>query len=152
MTARGLAVIVLLVAACGRKAAPIAPELVRPEAPETLAAIATPEGVKLSWARPLRYSGGQRMNDLGGFRIERAPGEGEGTFAQVGTLEVQDQTRFRKERHMEWIDHDVTAGARYLYRVRAFTLDGYKSAPAGPVAVRYGPAAPAEPSTKEPAR
>ena len=143
---------VLLLAACGRKASPIAPELARPEPPGDLSAIATPEGVRLGWLRPQRYSGGQRMNDLAGFAVERAPGEGATpAFTRIGTLEVQDRTRFRKERHMEWTDRDVTPGVRYLYRVRALTLDGYRSAPAGPIAIRFGPAAPDAP-TQEPVR
>jgi len=125
------------VLACGHKNRPVAPELVRPEAPEGLTAIGTPDGVRLGWLRPLRYSGGQRMNDLRGFVIERATDAG--TFARVGRLELEDQTRFRKERHLEWTDKDVKAGERYVYRVIAETLDGYRSAPAGPVAVQYGP-------------
>lgn len=148
---RLVAAAALLLAACGRKASPIAPELAQPEPPGNLSAIATPDGVKLDWLRPQRYSGGQRMNDLAGFGIERAPGEGATpAFTQIGTLEVQDRTRFRKERHMEWTDRDVTPGVRYLYRVRALTLDGYRSTPAGPIAIRFGPAAPDAP-TKEPA-
>ena len=152
MTARRhlLVAAALLLAACGRKAVPIPPELARPEPPAELAAIATADGVRLGWERPLHYSGGRRMNDLAGFSIERAPGEGgEPAFVQVGTLEVTDQNRFRKERHVEWIDHDVAAGARYLYRVRALTLDGYRSVPAGPVAIRFGPGTPAA-AGKEP--
>ena len=134
-----VAAALILVAACGRKAAPLAPELVRPNPAENLSAIATPEGIRLAWQRPLAYSGGQRMNDLGGFTVERAPGDGEApVFAPVATVEVKDQERFRKERHMEWVDRNPTAGARYLYRVTAYTLDGYRSAPAGPVAVRFG--------------
>jgi hypothetical protein len=137
-----VAALALALAACGHKNAPVAPELVRPEAPEHLAAIATPEGVRLSWLRPLRYSGGQRMNDLGGFVIERAAAETP-AFARVGTLELEDQTRFRKERRLEWIDKSAQRGERYLYRVTAVTLDGYRSAAAGPVAVTYGSAPPA---------
>ena len=137
-------------AACGRKSPPLAPELVRPEPADNLSAISMPGGVRLSWQRPLRYSGGQRMNDLGGFVIERAPGEGApAEFARVGTREVEDQERFRKERHLEWTDQNVVAGQRYLYRVTAYTLDGYQSAPAGPVAIRFGPSPPPD---KEPSR
>jgi len=144
---RVLAVLALL--GCGRKALPVAPERVRPQPPDQLAASATREGVRLTWLRPLRYSGGQRMNDLGGFMIERAPGEGgPAQFAQVGTLTLEDRTRFRKERHLEWTDRDAAAGARYLYRVIAVTLDGYRSAAAGPVAIRYGPPAGPEPPPK----
>jgi hypothetical protein len=127
------------VLACGHKGPPIAPELVRPEAPEQFTAMATPDGVKLGWLRPLRYSGGQRMDDLRGFVIERATGTA--GFVKIGRLELEDQNRFRKERHLEWTDPDVKAGERYLYRVTAETLDGYRSAPVGPIAVQYGPPA-----------
>jgi hypothetical protein len=158
MTRRWGLALAMLVLACGRKAAPIAPELARPDPAENLAAIATPAGVKLTWLRPVKYSGGQRMNDLAGFDIDRAPGDGgTPTFVEVGTLEVPEQTRFRKERHVEWVDTTATPGARYLYRVRARTLDGSESAPAGPVAVRFGPdpsaetpAAPAKPAPRKP--
>jgi hypothetical protein len=124
----------------------MAPELVRPEPPGNLAATPVAEGVRVSWNRPLRYSGGQRMNDLGRFTIERATGEG-APFVPVATVEVPDQERFRKERHLEWTDRDVQPGEHYLYRVTAVTLDGYRSAPAGPVAVT-----PAPPATTPPPR
>ena len=136
-----LAALGLVLAACGQKAAPVAPELVRPDSPGNLTAVATADGIRLSWVRPTHYSGGRRMDDLRGFEIERAPGEGApGRFATVGTFELDDQTRFRKERRLEWTDRDVRAGERYLYRVTALTLDGYRSAEAGPVAVRFGSA------------
>ena len=134
--AAAIVALVFVCGACGHKNRPVAPELVRPEAPEQLAATATPEGVRLSWLRPLKYSGGQRMNDLGGFVIERASGDAR--FAKVGTVELEDQTRFRKERRIEWLDHDVRPGERYLYRVIAVTLDRYRSSPAGPVSVTFG--------------
>ena len=125
--------------ACGRKGRPVAPQLVEPEAVENLGAIATPEGVRLSWLRPTRYTGGGRMNDLGSFEVERAPGEGAPpAFVKIGTVVLEDQQRFRKERRLEWTDKDVRPGERYRYRVRAVTLDHYRSAPAGPVEVRFG--------------
>jgi hypothetical protein len=153
VTARLLLAAALLAMACGRKAPPIAPELVRPEPPEDLSAIATPDGVKLTWLRPMKYSGGARMNDLAGFAIERATADGEAVeFAPVAQVTVQDQERFRKERHMEWIDHSATPGTRYLYRVRARTLDDYESSFAGPIAIRFGPESPAPPpATPKPA-
>jgi predicted small lipoprotein YifL len=138
LVALGLA---LGLAACGRKGPPVAPELVRPEPPERLAATAVPDGVRLTWLRPMRYSGGGRMHDLRGFLIERAPGP-EAPFARVGVLELDDQTRFRRERRLEWLDRDVRPGEPYRYRVTALTLDGDRSPPAGPVGVR--PAAPEE--------
>src|SRR5207244_13631156 len=138
------AAVVFLVLACafpagGRKGLPGAPQLVEPEAVEDLAAIATPDGVRLSWLRPTRYTGGGRMNDLGGFEIERAPGEGPAPeFVKIGTVTLEDQQRFRKERRLEWVDKDVQSGERYRYRVTAVTLDRYRRAPAGPVGPRYG--------------
>ena len=140
--------------ACGSKSRPVAPELVEPETVENLAAIATPDGVRLSWLRPTRYTGGGRMNDLGSFEIERAPGgDAAPLFAKIGTVTLEDQQRFRKERRLEWVDKDVRPGERYRYRVTAVTLDHYRSAPAGPVDVRYGnpPSAPAaEPPSGSP--
>ena len=111
MIRRAVLALALLVAACGVKNRPLPPEIVQPEAPDDLGAIASPEGVRVTWIRPTHYQGGKRMNDLGGFTIERAAGEGE-PFKAVGKVEVDDQNRFRKERSMEWVDHDVTPGAR----------------------------------------
>ena len=94
------------------------------------------------------------MNDLGSFEIERAPGgDAAPFFAKIGTVTLEDQQRFRKERRLEWVDKDVRPGERYRYRVTAVTLDRYRSAPAGPVDVRYGnpPSAPAaEPPSGSP--
>jgi hypothetical protein len=129
--------------ACGRKAPPVAPQLVQPEPAESLAGMSTPEGVRLTWLRPLRYSGGGRMNDLEGFDVERATeGDTPSVFFKVGEVTLTDQTRFHKERRIEWIDTTAVRGAKYLYRVTAKTLDGYRS-PAAAVVVQYGaPAAP----------
>ena len=136
-----LAALALAAPACGRKNAPVAPELVLPETPGDLSAVATPEGVRLSWQRPTRYSGGAQMNDLARFVIQRATGIGtvSAAYAEVGKVEVTDQNRFRKDRRLEWVDTSAKPGERYFYRVIAFTLDGYRSIPAGPVSIAYGP-------------
>jgi hypothetical protein len=133
---------VALLLACGRKGAPIAPQLVQPEPAEALAAVSTPDGVRLTWLRPLRYSGGARMNDLEGFDVERAvESDAPSEYAEVGEVTLDDQHRFQRERRIEWIDKTAVRGTRYRYRVTAKTLDGYRSAPAGPVVVQYGQAA-----------
>ena len=150
-TAAVLLALACALPACGRKSRPVAPETVQPEAVENLAAIATPDGVRLSWLRPTRYTGGGRMNDLGSFEVERAPGEGAPpAFVKIGTVVLEDQQRFRKERRLEWTDKDVRPGERYRYRVRAVTLDHYRSAPAGPVEVRWGNAPGAEAPARKP--
>ena len=138
---RRLVVLLLVVlAACGRKTRPVAPETVQPDRPGVLVAASTADGVRLTWRRPEKYTSGQRMNDLGSFVIDRSPGEGADLhFTRVGRLDLDDRLRFRKETRMEWVDGQAVAGERYLYRVVAVTLDGYRSAPAGPVAIQFEP-------------
>jgi hypothetical protein len=131
----GLAV---ALAGCGHKGGVQAPELVRPEPPTDLAAGPAPDGVRITWTRPTKYAGGQRMRDLGSFIIERTDAEASPPkFVRVGTVELQDQTRFRQDRRLEYVDKDVTPGQEYVYRVRARTVDGYESPWAGPARVRF---------------
>jgi hypothetical protein len=135
-----LAVAGALPSACGNKTPVRPPELVQPRPATSLAAHPTPTGVALSWRRPVTYSGGGRMNDLGGFDIDRAPaGGGPEEYLRVGTLTVDDQERFRQERTLDWTDTTAVPGTNYTYRVTAFTLDGYRSAPAS-VDVLFNPA------------
>lgn len=145
-------VLALCVAACGLKGAPQPPELVRPTPPTNLTAVGAPDGIKVSWLRPQRYTGGKRMEDLGSFLIERAPGDGSAPeFALVHTFVLDDQHRFRQQRRLSWTDTTATKGTRYLYRITAETLDGSRSAVAGPVAAVAGevpPAATTEPPAK----
>ncbi|HWP67250.1 MAG TPA: fibronectin type III domain-containing protein [Candidatus Limnocylindria bacterium] len=136
------AALVLVLAACGLKNDPLAPELVRPMPPASLSAIAAADGVTLRWRRPTSYVGGQRMRDLGGFDIERAPAAGE-PFAKVGTLTLADQQRFRQERDLSWTDRSVVRGEEYVYRVVAFTTDGSRSVPSRVARIRWVPPAPA---------
>lgn len=144
---RILAALILL-AACGRKGPPVAPELVQPRSPGALTAASIADGVRLVWQRPLTYTSGRHMNDLGQFLVDRAAGEG-ADFVRVGVIELDDRLRFRKERRLEWVDHDVIQEERYLYRVTAETIDGYRSRPAGPVSIRYQQPPPAPAKKKE---
>lgn len=122
---------------CGHKGPVQAPELVRPEPPTDIAANSTAEGVRVTWTRPTKYTGGQRLRDLGSFIIERADAETSPLrFERAGTLELQDRTRFRQERRLEYMDTTVTPGREYVYRVRARTMDGYESPWTGPARVR----------------
>jgi hypothetical protein len=83
------------------------------------------------------------MRDLGSFLIERADTESSPlTFEPAGTVELLDQTRYRQERRLEYIDRGVIPGQEYIYRVRARTLDGYDSPWTGPTRVRFTGARP----------
>lgn len=133
-----LLVTLLAAVACGHKTLPLAPELVQPESPTQVVAASVPEGVRLTWQRPDRYTGGKPMNDLGGFVIERAPAGGApATFARVGDVQLDDRGRFRKERRITWTDTSVAPGQTYVYRIKAVTTDDYTSAPGGPVTIQY---------------
>ncbi len=129
---------VVIAGACGHKTMPLAPELVQPEAPSQVVAASAPEGIRLTWQRPDRYTGGKQMNDLGGFVIERATGGGAPyTFTRVGDVQLDDRGRFRKERRLSWTDTSAVPGETYVYRVTAVTTDDYTSAPGGPVKILY---------------
>ena len=141
-------VVTLVVAACGVRSRPLPPELVQPEPPANVVASSRPEGVRLTWRRPTKYSGGTHMRDLGGFEIDRADGADGIDFGRVGTLELTDQTRFRQERMIEWIDTSAVAGTTYRYRVVAYTTDGYRSTPGGPVTIEHRIPREATPSTR----
>jgi hypothetical protein len=118
-------------AACGNKTPVRPPGMIQPRPPTSLGARSTPTGVALGWRRPVTYSGGGRMNDLGGFDIDRAPaGGGPNDYLRVGTMTLEDQERFRQDRSLEWTDTTAVPDTRYSYRVTAFTLDGYFSEPA----------------------
>ena len=137
----------LLLVACGVKTRPLAPELVRPEPPTTLVAASTPDGVRLTWRRPVSYSGGRHMRDLGGFDVDRATGADSVDFTRAGRFELNDQTRFRQERSMEWIDTSAEVGTTYRYRIVAYTTDGYRSEPSESVVISHRAVTPPAPPT-----
>ena len=141
-----------LLAACGNKTPVRPPSQVQPKPATSLVAGASKDGVVLTWRRPSEYTGGSRMPDLGGFEIERAPGEGAGDYARIGRVELDEQKRFRPQRDMSWTDTTAVAGMRYRYRVIAFTLDGYESAAAGPVTVTFDPSKAPPPPAPAPAK
>jgi len=129
---------VLLLAACGNKTPPLPPEVVSPREPTNLAGTPTTGGVLLVFRRPTETVGGRRMNDVGGFLIERSAEDGV-QFVQIGDFQLTDEQRYRQDRRLEWTDATAVPGETYLYRVIAYTLDGYHSTPAGPIKVTFTP-------------
>lgn len=137
-TALLAAAMLLGIAGCGRKT-PVRPAVdVLPQAIGDLEARATPAGIQLSWSRPLRYTGGDRMRDLGGFLVQRAASPG-GRFETVATIEVSDRDRFQQARRFRHLDGTVMADREYLYQVVSFTLDRYFSAPSNIAVARSLP-------------
>ena len=134
-----------LVSACGRKTAVRPPELVAPKPIEDLKLEAKTTGIELRWSRPRTYADGSSMDDLGGFLVLRAvqaaqDGSASGEtseFSELATVVVEDRDRFRQAKRFRYTDEQITAGTRYRYRVRAFTLDGEYSTPSNIVEVLW---------------
>lgn len=131
------AVVGLLAAAalfgCARKAAVKPPELARPAVIEGVEAANEEDGIALEWRRPTAYADGERMTDLGEFRVERE--DGAAGFVVIAVLPVTDRERFRQVRRFRFVDRGVADGRSYAYRVVSSTVDGYASAPSDPVAI-----------------
>ncbi len=124
--------------ACGRKGPPRPPEDVLPQTISDLSAANVTDGVQLSWRRPLTYTDGSRMTDLGGFVIERAIGtEPRAAFQRLSVLAVSDRDRFRQVKQFEYVDRDSVPESTYQYRVVSFTLDRYFSEPSNVVIITH---------------
>ena len=61
---------------CGAKSRPVPPELTHPDRVNDLSAKPDPKGIRLTWSRPMKYSGGKALKDLAGFRLLRSEGDG----------------------------------------------------------------------------
>jgi len=112
---------------CGAKDRPIPPELTHPERINDLSAKPDPKGIRLTWSRPMKYSGGAALKDLAGFRLMRA--EGAGSLIELAELPVTDQERFQKVHRFVYVDTTAQMGRSYRYMMVAETADGYQSDP-----------------------
>jgi hypothetical protein len=128
---------------CGAKSRPIPPERTHPERVNDLSAKPDPQGVRLTWSRPMKYSGGKTLRDLAGFRLMRA--EGEGPFSEITDLPVTDQERFRKAHRFAYIDTTAALGHSYRYVIVAETSDGYQSDPSNVTKITPAPTQPPNP-------
>jgi len=118
-----------LTGACGRIGSPRPPEYVIPLPAPSVTVEDTAEGVKVGWKRPKEYVGGDALDDLAGFRVDRIC-RPDGTRSVVATVPVEDQQRFRKTPSFSVLDADAPAGETCRYQVFAFTFDEYTSPPA----------------------
>jgi len=87
----------------------------------------------ITWERPTTYADGSKMEDLAGFRVLRARADEErsgAAFQELGSVPVLDREKFRKVKRFRYLDRQAPRPGAYLYRVVAFTLDGYYSEPA----------------------
>ena len=135
-----------MLAGCGVKSAPIAPQYARPERILSLRAGADPGGIRLTWDRPTRYNGGHTMRDLSAFVVMRA--EGDAPMSALVKIPVTDQERFQLEDEFSYLDAEARMGGSYRYAVVAETSDGYHSEPSNEVEfTRIKPPAAPNPDT-----
>jgi hypothetical protein len=138
------AALMAVVAGCGAKSRPIPPELTHPDHVNDLSAKPDPKGIRLTWSRPMKYSGGKSLRDLAGFRLLRA--EGNEPLAEIAQLPITDQERFQKVRRFAYVDTTAQMGHRYRYMMITETADGYQSDPSNVVQqTRAQPAPPLSP-------
>ncbi|HUN59794.1 MAG TPA: hypothetical protein VMU41_16925 [Candidatus Binataceae bacterium] len=132
--------------ACGVKSAPVPPEKARPERITSLTAASVQDGIMLKWNRPLTYSGGNTMRDLGGFVIMRAEGD-TAEMQPLVEIPVTDQERFQVQMVFTYDDQETQIGAHYRYAIIAETTDGYRSDPSNVVEItRVKPPPPPNPA------
>ena len=151
--ARAFLYVVIVVASCdmawlgcGVKSAPIPPEAARPERILDLQASSAKNGVRLTWSRPEKYAGGDKITDLSGFTVSRA--EGDGGFQNIREVPVTDQGRFQVQPTFTITDTATEVGKTYHYKVVSNTTDDYHSVPSNEVAiVRKVPPPPPNPDT-----
>jgi hypothetical protein len=116
---------------CGAKSRPIPPELTHPDRVNDLSAKPDPKGIRLTWSRPMKYSGGKALKDLAGFRLLRS--EGGESLTELAELPISDQERFQKVRRFAYVDTTAQMGHSYRYMMITETSDGYQSDPSNVV-------------------
>ena len=143
-------VLALAVPACGRKTMPKPPQLVAPTAVQELSLATQSNGILVRWSRPTEYVDGTRMEDLGGFVVER--NRYNSKFEEIARVPVTDRGRFQKAKRFDYVDTQLLPGAVYHYRIVAFTSDGYYSTPSDAAEITWNPpgASPAPGASPEP--
>jgi hypothetical protein len=139
-----LVLMVVVVAGCGKKGDPRAPELATAKKITNLSARADKAGVALTWARPTEYVDGKELKDLAGFvifRKEISPSclDCPVPYRPLTTVMVEDRDKFVKQKQYRYIDEQAQVKTIYRYRVASQLLDGSLSEPSNEVEITRGP-------------
>lgn len=119
---------------CGRKGAPLPPEMVFPEAVEDLKADLSEEGVWLVWSFPRRNTNGWALKDLAGFIIYRGSGDAE--FEPLVDLKLEKGERGK--RMGRYLDPNPSRDKRLYYKIISYNTDGYRSPESNVVEIVIG--------------
>jgi predicted small lipoprotein YifL len=137
---QAIALLCLLLTACGRRGPLVPPEALVPAAVKDLQVVQRGDGLQIAWTIPSRLVSGGRLEGLAGFKVMRAD-------AAVGGA-CQDCSAFSllKVINLDYLEgasrfgdrlfyRDTTAreGSTYNYRVVAHTRDGVEGKPSPPV-------------------
>ncbi len=140
--------LVLALAACGRKTDVKPPQLVAPRMVTAVSLTTRTDGIEIGWARPTEYVDGTTMEDLGGFVVERS--RNNEAFRELTRVAVTDRGRFQKAKRFQYVDQAVTLETTYHYRIVAFTTDGYYGTPSGVATLTWEPPPPSPAAARAP--
>lgn len=132
--------IVLLTSGCGRKTRPVPPQTILPEKISTLAYQADETGVTLTWNWPVRSEQGGKIRKLSHFLIEKA-GYPRNDFCRECpiryerhfTVEGGQIPTEKKNRQVQFQDHELKPGYHYIYRVSSSMGWNVISEPSEPI-------------------
>lgn len=154
--------VILLLAACGRKSDVVAPKTTIPAAPKGLIAVSHDQVAVLRWIRPAQNTDKSKLTDLAGFVILRRE-ESEALAASIDERKRQlmkiaevkadhpDNAEVTPEQVYIFLDRGedlpaktLTKGAKYAYQVRSQNRAGELSPPS-PEVVTFIVASPLAP-------
>lgn len=157
MSRRGLALATVVVTllgagACGRRGAPVAPELRLPQAVSDLSGTVRADGIELSWTSPRRRVDNTRMHDATVARVYRTDDAGTGEpkpallvgdrvagYTEIASIRLLD-TAVPAPPEGRLVYRDTTGlqfGRRYTYVVLTEDGRGRVSPPSGRVSLPY---------------
>ena len=137
-----LLLVIMLLAACGRKGVLVPPEGLVPAQVSELQLSQRGAGLQLSWTMPNKMASGGKLTDLAGFRVMRRevlpPAEdceqcpdAYRLLKMVDLAYLQGASRLGGQLYL--LDTEVTAKTTYQYRVSAVNKDGESGIISSPV-------------------
>lgn len=129
-----------VLAGCGRKSAPRAPDLVMPVAISDLKLVLQDRSIRLGWSHPRKALDGRRLTDLEAFVVYRKSTAADcpdcrAAYGERAVLNVEDEGRFFKQSDYGFTDTELRTGTVYRYRVRVRLSDGSLSRPSNEVSI-----------------
>lgn len=112
----------LLLSSCGRKALPVPPGTVRPNAVKDLSYNITPHGIELIWSVPVRNRDGSPLDRIKGFRLYKAEVPIEESCEACPPpfgkpIDIPFEAKPEEARKMVYEDRTVHSEMRYKYMV-----------------------------------